>query len=192
MTAIGYANYFTSVYNLTTYLGAWMPQANANGDLNQTEIVNFGKYFAQVIKPIPWSMNVLDTYYDTKNNNWKLDEQAIKGQTLNMSRVLDEIISQIDLKEIRKLTENAGWNYCPTDDNPTDYLTRRIYAKHLYNNRLWMNGPQWILNRENWPTWTRKIEDCSTMVTVSDDNTDDEITNASTCSTQTISCIDIL
>ncbi|CAG2184573.1 unnamed protein product [Mytilus edulis] len=93
MTAIGYANYFTSVYNLTTYLGAWMPQANANGDLNQTEIVNFGKYFAQVIKPIPWSMNVLDTYYDTKNSNWKLDEQVIKGQTLNMSRVLDEIIS---------------------------------------------------------------------------------------------------
>ncbi|VDI38544.1 Hypothetical predicted protein [Mytilus galloprovincialis] len=73
-------------------------------------------------------------------------------------------------------------------DNPADYLTRGIYAKHLYNNSLWMNGPQWILNRENWPTWTRKIEDCSTMVTVSDDNTDDESTNAST---QTISCIDI-
>ncbi len=51
-----------------------------------------------------------------------------------------------------------------------------------------MNGPQWILNRKNWPTWTRKIENCSTMVTVSDENTDDESTNAST---QTISCIDI-
>ncbi|XP_071153661.1 uncharacterized protein [Mytilus edulis] len=84
--------------------------------------------------------------------------------------------------------ENAEWNYCPTDDNPADYLTRGIYAKHLYNNSLWMNGPQWILNRENWPTWTRKIEDCSTMVTVSDDNTDDKSTNAST---QRISCIDI-
>ncbi|VDI33424.1 Hypothetical predicted protein [Mytilus galloprovincialis] len=93
MTAIGYANYFTSVYNLTTYLGAWMPQANENGDLNQTEIINFGKYFVQVIKPIPWSMNVLDTYYDTKNTDWILNEQAITGQTLNMSRVLDEIIS---------------------------------------------------------------------------------------------------
>ncbi|VDI33427.1 Hypothetical predicted protein, partial [Mytilus galloprovincialis] len=93
MTAIEYANYFTSFYNLTTYLGAWMPQANENGDLNQTEIINFGKYFVQVIKPIPWSMNVLDTYYDTRNSDWKLDEQVIKGQTLNMSRVLDEIIS---------------------------------------------------------------------------------------------------
>ncbi|CAG2239563.1 unnamed protein product [Mytilus edulis] len=93
MTAIGYANYFTSFYNLTTYLGAWMPQANENGDLNQTEIINFGKYFVQVIKPIPWSMNVLDTYYDTKNTDWILNEQVITGQTLNMSRVLDEIIS---------------------------------------------------------------------------------------------------
>ncbi|XP_071160771.1 uncharacterized protein [Mytilus edulis] len=92
------------------------------------------------------------------------------------------------LKEIRKLTENAEWNYCPTDDNPTDYLTRGIYAKHLYNNSLWMNCPQWILNSENWPTWMRKIENCSTMVSVSDDNTDDESKNAST---QTISCIDI-
>ncbi|XP_071180616.1 uncharacterized protein [Mytilus edulis] len=92
------------------------------------------------------------------------------------------------LKEIRKLTENAEWNYCPTDDNPADYLTRGIYAKQLYNNSLWMNGPQWILNRENWPTWTRKIDECSTMVTVSDEKTDDKSTNAST---QTISCIDI-
>ncbi|CAG2248510.1 unnamed protein product [Mytilus edulis] len=51
-----------------------------------------------------------------------------------------------------------------------------------------MNGPQWILNRENWPTWTRKIEECSTMITVSDEKTDDKSTNALT---QTISCIDI-
>ncbi|CAG2184572.1 unnamed protein product [Mytilus edulis] len=107
---------------------------------------------------------------------------------IKSSKILKPFVEN-RLKEIRKLTENAEWNYCPTDDNPADYLTRGIYAKHLYNNSLWMNGPQWILNRENWPTWTRKIEDCSTMVTVSDDNTDDERTNAST---QTISCIDIL
>ncbi|XP_063405507.1 cellulase/esterase CelE-like [Mytilus trossulus] len=93
MTAIGYANYFTSFYNLTTYLGAWMPQANEFGDLSQSEIINFGKYFVQVIKPIPWSMNVLDTYYDTRNSDWILNDQVIKGQTLNMSRVLDEIIT---------------------------------------------------------------------------------------------------
>ncbi|XP_071128314.1 uncharacterized protein [Mytilus edulis] len=106
---------------------------------------------------------------------------------IQSSKILKPFVAN-RLKEIRKLTENAEWNYCPTDDNPADYLTRGIYAKQLYNNSLWMNGPQWILNRGNWPTWTRKIEECSTMITVSDEKTDDKSTNALT---QTISCIDI-
>ncbi|VDI02038.1 Hypothetical predicted protein [Mytilus galloprovincialis] len=119
------------------------------------------------------------------------NDDIVKILGMRWDRESDDLkFQQIEFMEKDKMItkQNAEWNYCPTDDNPADYLTRGIYAKHLYNNSLWMNGPQWILNRENWPTWTRKIEDCSTMVTVSDDNTDDESTNAST---QTISCIDI-
>ncbi|VDH93426.1 Hypothetical predicted protein [Mytilus galloprovincialis] len=117
------------------------------------------------------------------------NDDIVKILGMRWDRESDDLkFQQIEFMEKDKMItkQNAEWNYCPTDDNPADYLTRGIYAKHLYNNSLWMNGPQWILNRENWPTWTRKIEDCSTMVTVSDDNTDDESTNAST---QTISCI---
>lgn len=78
---------------LKLYFGAWMPQDNNFGDLIQSEVENFARYFVSVLKTkkIPWSLNVLDVYYDTKKATWLTEKVNITGQPLNMSKVLDVI-----------------------------------------------------------------------------------------------------
>ena len=73
------------------------------------------------------------------------------------------------LAEMKKLVEKCEWNYCPTDHNPADYLTRGISAKQLEENKLWMHGPNWIQNRNDWPTWTRN--ELNILTTISEDDT---------------------
>ena len=45
--------------------------------------------------------------------------------------------------EIQELTESRKWNYCPTDQNPADLLTRGIAAHEYLESKLWKNGPDW-------------------------------------------------
>lgn len=91
--AIREATDFTRRSNLLTYLGAWMPADNKGGSLDQTEVINFARFFAKKLKKekIPWSLNVLDRYYDTGRCQWLTEMQDVKGRMLNMSRVLDNI-----------------------------------------------------------------------------------------------------
>lgn len=93
-TAIKHATDYQKGENgLLTYLGAWMPQDNANGSITESEAINFARFFVAELHNanIPWSLNVLDRYYDTKNRKWLTGNQTIKGQALNMSRILDNI-----------------------------------------------------------------------------------------------------
>ncbi|XP_032228364.2 uncharacterized protein LOC5504203 [Nematostella vectensis] len=85
---------FTKKSKVLTYLGAWMPTDNKDGSLTQTEVINFGRYFVGKLKraKIPWSLNVLDSYYDTEKCEWLTDIQDIKGRKLNMSLVLENIL----------------------------------------------------------------------------------------------------
>lgn len=78
---------------LKLYFGAWMPQDNNYGELVQSEVENFARYFVSVMKTekIPSALNVLDVYYDTKESSWLTDIKNITGQPLNMSKVLDVI-----------------------------------------------------------------------------------------------------
>lgn len=87
------ATTFTKKTKLLTYLGAWMPTDNKKGSLRENEVINFGRFFAQELRKIkvPWSLNVLDRYYDTKESRWLTEPQEIKGRSFNMSRVLDNI-----------------------------------------------------------------------------------------------------
>ena len=73
------------------------------------------------------------------------------------------------VKEIKKLVGNSQWRYCPTDQNPADCLTRGITAEQLKNNMLWFEGPQWMNDEEKWPLWTRNIENCSTLSTITEE-----------------------
>ena len=80
-------------FKLLTYFGAWMPVDNSKGGLDEEEVINFAKFFVSQFKnaSIPWSLNVLDAYYSTKDSAWLTDPQDIKGQLINMSKVLDNI-----------------------------------------------------------------------------------------------------
>lgn len=93
-SAIQEAIDFTDQYNLETYLGAWMPIDNNFGELEQWEVIRFARYFVEQmrLKKIPWSVNVLDMYYNTRTSEWISDKQNISGQLINMEKVLDEII----------------------------------------------------------------------------------------------------
>ena len=92
--AIKHANEFTRRHGVLTYLVAWMPSDSDTGALTQDEVINFGRFFAGKLKEnrIPWSLNVLDRYYDTRASEWITWDQDIAGRMLNMSKVLDNIL----------------------------------------------------------------------------------------------------
>ena len=79
--------------NLLTYFGAWMPADNERGELEESEVINFAAYFVKKMKiaRIPWSLNVLDRYYNTSKSEWIIGKQDIKGAEIDMSKVLEKI-----------------------------------------------------------------------------------------------------
>ena len=95
------AREFTNETGVPTYFGAWMPRDNKGGALNQSEVISFARFFASQLKleRIPWSLNVLDDYYDTRESRWLTNTQLLPkrpspgGQRapLNMSVILDNI-----------------------------------------------------------------------------------------------------
>ena len=87
------AEQFAATTGLHSYFGAWMPRDN-KGALNEVEVIHFARFFVQELKlkNIPWSLNVLDNYYDTKRSQWKTDVQTLSGAQLNMSRILGTIL----------------------------------------------------------------------------------------------------
>lgn len=91
---------FTNKTNLYTYFAEWMPVDNMKAELKEWEVIHFAKYFVKQIKKegIPWSLNALDKYYDTKNGKWLTGKQTLKGkkkaneQKIDMEKVLKTII----------------------------------------------------------------------------------------------------
>ena len=57
------------------------------------------------------------------------------------------------VQEIHKLLPDATWQYCPTECNPADLVTRGISLQTLNNSDLWKQGPSWLANKDQWPTW---------------------------------------
>ena len=77
---------------LKTYFAEWMPMSNKRGHLNESEVLEFAKFFVKTIKPIPWSLNSLHKFYDVKKNKWIDYNVDISEQSLNMSKILQTII----------------------------------------------------------------------------------------------------
>lgn len=72
------------------------------------------------------------------------------------------------VEEIKRLTTNTNWKYCPTHDNPADLLTRGVNAsQYIKNNNLWMTGPTWISTPSDWPSWNQ--QDTSVLSTLTAD-----------------------
>ena len=53
---------------------------------------------------------------------------------------------------IRERCPTATIKYVPSAENPADIITRDITAKDLHQCRLWWKAPEWIVDRELWPT----------------------------------------
>ena len=54
--------------------------------------------------------------------------------------------------EIRGLVKTAHWDYCPSENNPADICSRGSFASKLVANRLWWNGPEFLLKgKDAWP-----------------------------------------
>ena len=60
--------------------------------------------------------------------------------------------------QIRELCPDAKIGYVPTGENPADVLTRDTSVKDFLNNKLWWNGPDWLMNKEQWPTCVEKFD----------------------------------
>ena len=101
---ISKAENFTEHGGLKGYFGAWMPKDNIQGNLTQQEVVNFARFFVHElkIKKIPWSLNVLDDYYDTVNSEWITGTQILprppkpNGVPLQMDIVLDNMLDVLN------------------------------------------------------------------------------------------------
>ena len=56
------------------------------------------------------------------------------------------------LREIRRLAPSELWKYVPTKQNPADIASRGTTATQLVGNKLWCNGPEFLVqSREHWP-----------------------------------------
>ena len=58
------------------------------------------------------------------------------------------------VKEITEAFPDSTWSFTPSSDNPADLLTRGLSAAQLRSSTLWTCGPDWLLDRSTWPTWT--------------------------------------
>ena len=55
--------------------------------------------------------------------------------------------------EIVGASPGNTWSFTPSSDNPADLLTRGISAQQLFSSQLWLQGPQWLQSRHEWPQW---------------------------------------
>ena len=72
--------------------------------------------------------------------------------------------------EIHELLPDVPWQYCPTQDNPADLVTRGISLDYLTDSRLWKHGPSWLSTESQWPKWEHsEILHLQTTVDISED-----------------------
>lgn len=56
------------------------------------------------------------------------------------------------VSNIQSLTKAMHWRHVPTKSNPADLISRGILPKEFIENRLWINGPEWLKESEDmWP-----------------------------------------
>ena len=60
------------------------------------------------------------------------------------------------VRMIKNLTAVNDWHYVPTKENPADLGTRpyKTSAAELLENDLWWHGPNFLMNKEDWPKMT--------------------------------------
>ena len=63
------------------------------------------------------------------------------------------------VRQITSLVETKNWNYCPSQKNPADIVSRGASISQLVNNRLWWDGPEFLkYEQSNWPKFELLVE----------------------------------
>ena len=59
------------------------------------------------------------------------------------------------IEEIKKLTSQHQWRFCPSASNPADLLSRGVAIGALVDEcRIWWKGPHWLCeSADKWPVW---------------------------------------
>ncbi|XP_071646671.1 uncharacterized protein [Temnothorax longispinosus] len=63
------------------------------------------------------------------------------------------------VSRIEDLTEGIAWNHVPSEENPTDMLSRGVSADTLAVNRLWWHGPHWLMSNHRRSERLKKPEE---------------------------------
>lgn len=53
------------------------------------------------------------------------------------------------ISEIRSLTNISSWRHVPSTQNPADFISRGQMPFEFANNKMWPNGPSWIVEPES-------------------------------------------
>ena len=74
------------------------------------------------------------------------------------------------VNEIHQLIPSASWKYCPSHCNPADLLTRGLTYIQFQSSSLWVNGPTWLPNQQQWPHWDQSpISHLHAVAAITDD-----------------------
>lgn len=70
------------------------------------------------------------------------------------------------ISEIKKKynTSEAVWHYLPSNDNPTDLLTRGISASNFLKSGLWVKEQIWLGNPIAWPEFNFEEDSSNFLV----------------------------
>ena len=80
-----------------------------------------------------------------------LDSQITLHWLLSKKKLQQFVANRVN--EIHRLLPGFMWHYYPTECNPADLLTRGISSQCLKTSKLWYQGPDWLTQESQWPTW---------------------------------------
>ncbi len=77
---------------------------------------------------------------------------------INSNRELLTCYVQNRVNDITMLCSKSNFRYVSTEDNPADFLMKRMSAEGFMSSHFWKNCPIWLNNIDDWPNnnWITK------------------------------------
>lgn len=95
-------------------------------------------------------MSIVGDSLGIKNQYFWTDAMVILHQI--HAKEIKEAFVRNKISNIKKTSNAEQWRHIPTSQNPADVLSRGTSMQLLISNRLWWQGPSWLVkNKEHWP-----------------------------------------
>ena len=95
-----------------------------------------------IIRVLEVSMSIVKFYSDSCDVLWRIRGHGRDFWTFVANRV----------GEIQSSCDPGQWQHVLTDQNPADLVSQVVSTEELQANKLWWNGPDWLVKAENyWP-----------------------------------------